>query len=217
MPALGAEGAAALHRRLVLRTLRTAQAACRATGAGLEIRFDGGNEKGIRHWLGDGWSCRAQPAGDLGLRMAQAFEDSFREGSLATLIIGSDCPGLTPELLATAFARLSSEPVVFGPANDGGYYLIGLTQAVPELFRDLPWGTAAVLADSLRRLARRGLKPALLNPLDDLDCPKDLPAWRRIADAEDADPGPASVIIPARNEAGQITKNDPFSSPRQPG
>src|SRR5690349_3333853 len=74
LPALGAEGAAALHRRLVLRTFRTAHAMCARENVDLEIRFDGGGERAMRHWLGDGCLCRAQHEGDLGQRMARAFE-----------------------------------------------------------------------------------------------------------------------------------------------
>src|SRR6266849_4342735 len=99
IPALGAEGAAALHRRLVLRTLRTANALCQSESVELEIRFAGDSENEMRHWLGDGWLCRPQNDGDLGQRMACAFDDSFRESSPATVIIGSDCPMLTPEVL----------------------------------------------------------------------------------------------------------------------
>src|SRR5512140_2274842 len=99
LSALGSEGAAALHRRLVLRTLRTAQKACQQANAALEIRFDGGDEVAIRHWLGIGGLCRLQDGAELGERMTNAFKDAFREGSPATVIIGSDCPGLTAETL----------------------------------------------------------------------------------------------------------------------
>src|SRR5215510_8888068 len=102
IPALGAEGAAALHRRLVLRTLRTAEIACGLCEADLEIRFDGGSEEGFHHWLGDRFLCVPQSGGDLGDRMASAFEESFKAGSCATIIIGSDSPGLSPELLGAA-------------------------------------------------------------------------------------------------------------------
>ena len=131
IPALGAQGAAALHRRLVLRTLRTAHALCQSQNAELEIRFAGGDENEMRHWLGDGWRCCPQCEGDLGQRLAEAFENSFRAGSSASIIIGSDCPALTSEVLAAAFDSLRTNPVVFGPATDGGYYLVGLTRVVP--------------------------------------------------------------------------------------
>ena len=156
IPALGAEGAAALHRRLVLRSLRTAQALCQSRGVELEIRFAGDDANPMQHWLGDGWLCRPQREGDLGQRMAGAFADSFREGSPATVIIGSDCPSLTPETLSAAFESLKTNPVVFGPATDGGYYLIGLTRLVPEIFLGIAWGTETALAQSLEILASSG-------------------------------------------------------------
>jgi len=204
IPALGAEGAAALHRRLVLRALRTAQGACQAVPADLEVHFDGGTEQAMSHWLGDNARFSPQRAGNLGERMASSFEDSFRTGSTATVIIGSDCPGLSPGVVTTAFARLTEAPVVLGPAQDGGYYLIGLNRPMPELFRGIPWGTDRVLADSLAVLERRGWKAAMLNPLADIDRPEDLPLWRRVAAPEDGCLGRVSVIIPALNEERHI-------------
>jgi len=204
IPALGAEGAAALHRRLVLRTLRTAHALCQSQNVELEIRFAGNSENEMQHWLGDGWLCRPQSAGDLGQRMAGAFADSFREGSPATVIIGSDCPALTTEVLAAAFDSLRINPAVFGPATDGGYYLIGLTRPVPELFRDVAWGTETVLAQSLQILERTGIRSAQLTPLADVDRPEDVAAWRRIVEPDDAGLSRVSVIIPALNEAAHI-------------
>ena len=206
IPALGAEGAAALHRRLVLRTLRSADALCRSRDIELEIRVEGGSEEQWRHWLGDGWRFRPQCSGDLGQRMSNAFEDSFREGSAATVIIGSDCPELTPKILAAAFDGLSSNDAVFGPATDGGYYLVGLTRQVPELFRGIVWGTEKVLAESLQLFHEgKGYQPSLLSPLDDVDRPEDLPGWRRLAEQEESDVRRVSVIIPALNEEQQIT------------
>jgi hypothetical protein len=204
IPLLGAEGAAALHRRLVLRTLRTALAAGRAADAELEIRFTGGDENAMHHWLGDEVICRAQSDGDLGRRMAGAFEDSFREGARATVIIGSDCPELTADLLAAAFDKLSRSSVVFGPARDGGYYLVGLTQPVPQLFRDVHWSTETVLTESICISREAGMEPVLLAPLSDLDVPGDLYAWKHITEAEDAGLSRFSVIIPAVNEAQYI-------------
>jgi hypothetical protein len=137
--------------------------------------------------------------------MAGAFEESFRTGSKAAVIIGGDCPSLTPEVIMAAFARLAENPVVLGPAQDGGYYLIGLSRPMPELFRGIPWGTDRVLADSLAVLQRRGCKPSLLEPLQDIDRPEDLCAWHRIAAPEDSCLDRVSVIIPALNEESTIT------------
>lgn len=158
----------------------------------------------MSHWVGDGCWCRQQGPGDLGERMDRAFQAAFQEGSRATVLIGSDCPGLAPERLAAAFKLLQAHPVVFGPATDGGYYLIGLTQPVPELFRGVAWGTGSVLTDSMRILRGANLQPALLEPLEDLDRPEDLSAWQRLVEKEEADLRTISVIIPALNEESHI-------------
>jgi len=147
----------------------------------LEVRFDGGTESAMTHWLGANARFLPQPAGDLGERLAGAFAESFRAGSTATIIIGSDCPDLSADVLIEAFTHLAEAPVVLGPAQDGGYYLVGLNRPVPELFHGIPWGTDRVLADSLAALHRCGCKAALLKPLADIDRPEDLPVWNRIA------------------------------------
>ena len=204
IPALGPEGATALHRRLVLCALRTAQAAAQLCGAQLEIRFDRGSAESMHHWLGDDLFCRAQAEGDLGERMQQAFKESFQEGAESTIVIGSDCPALSPALLRDGFENLAHQPVVLGPATDGGYYLIGLTRHIPQLFRGITWGSDRVLNETVRILSDLKLTPALLTALDDIDRPEDLAAWNRCIGPVDADLHPVSVIIPALNEAQNI-------------
>ena len=109
-----------------------------------------------------------------------AFADSLELGRRRVVLIGSDCPGISEKVLNTAFSHLHYYDLVLGPAIDGGYYLIGLTEPVPELFRDVPWGTSEVLAITLIRAARLGLRTILLEPLTDIDRPADLPVWEKI-------------------------------------
>ena len=194
----------ALHRRLVLRTLRTAHTFCQSRGVELEIRFAGDNASEMQHWLGDSWPCRPQCKGDLGQRMAGTFEDSFREGSPSTVIIGSDCPSLTPEILLEAFESLRTESAVFGPATDGGYYLIGLNRPRPEIFQDIVWGTETVLTRSVEILNRFGVTPRMLPDLDDIDRPEDVPRWSGLVEPEEADLKSVTVVIPALNEAAHL-------------
>jgi len=122
--------------------------------------------------------ARAQPAGDLGARMSTAFAAAFAAGCARVAIIGTDCPGLHADHLAQAFALLEAHDVVLGPAADGGYYLLGLRQPQPALFRHQQWSTASVLADTLAAAARLGLRVALLPELHDVDNAADLAAWR---------------------------------------
>ncbi|RAK69739.1 TIGR04282 family arsenosugar biosynthesis glycosyltransferase [Hymenobacter edaphi] len=127
--------------------------------------------------LWPGTRQQLQPAAaDLGQRMAHAFAAAFAEGARRTVVIGTDCPGLRTDLLATAFRHLHSHDVVLGPADDGGYYLLGLCQPQPALFEGIHWSTGSVLRDTLALAARAGLTVALLPTLHDVDTAED---WRR--------------------------------------
>ena len=128
-------------------------------------------------WPGLSW--RVQPtAPDLGQRMQHAFAEAFAAGTTQALIIGTDCPGLTAELLHQAAAALATHDLVLGPADDGGYYLLGMKQLHPDLFAGKQWSTATVLPDTLADAARLGLRTALLPTLHDVDSAADLARWR---------------------------------------
>ena len=93
------------------------------------------------------------------------------------MMIGSDCPGLTAALLREAGDALSSHEAVIGPADDGGYWLLGLRAPCPDLFVDMAWSTDAVFPETMRRLEARGIAPHLLPELTDIDTGEDLAAW----------------------------------------
>src|SRR5947209_486922 len=201
IPALGLEGAAALHRRLVVRTMRAALLGCREAGAELEVRFDGGSESAMRHWLGDACSYQPQGAGDLGQRMGRAVAQSFADGASRCVLIGSDCPELDGDLMAKAFNLLKSNSAVVGPAEDGGYYLLGLNREMPDLFAGIAWGTDSVLQRTIAVLARNGVNPARLKQLGDVDRPEDLILWERTTRCEESEASGVSVVIPGLTEA----------------
>ena len=122
---------------------------------------------------------RVQPPADqLGERMAHAFDTAFAAGAGRVVVIGTDCPGLRPAILQQAFAALEAHDVVVGPAEDGGYYLLGLRERQPALFANKDWSTATVLPDTLADAARLGLRVARLPVLHDVDSGRDLEAWR---------------------------------------
>jgi uncharacterized protein len=129
----------------------------------------------VTDWLGTEVDYRPQADGDLGRRMERAFATCFDEGFARVVVIGSDLPDLSADLLTEALALLDSHPVVLGPARDGGYWLLGLREPAPYLFEDVPWSTPEVLSVTLARLRERGLEPALLPTLADLDEAADLP------------------------------------------
>ena len=164
IPALGADEAADLHRRLTERTVATV----RAAGLPLEIRATGASAARFRDWLGDDPSFVDQGDGDLGDRLARAAE------TLPVLLLGADVPGLLPHHLTAAAATLATAPAVIGPAADGGYWLLGLATPMPQLFTGIEWGTGTVLAATLARLPPGTPQ---LDTLYDLDTPDDLARW----------------------------------------
>jgi rSAM/selenodomain-associated transferase 2/rSAM/selenodomain-associated transferase 1 len=204
--ALGPRGAADLQRRMTGHTLGRVRRFLKSFPVRVEVRYAGEHGKRVRQWLGQDLLYSPQGQGDLGLRMERAFRAAFRAGAKRVVLIGSDCPGLTPGHLRKAFHALGKKDVVIGPALDGGYYLIGLRRELPDLFRTVPWGGERVLARTLEIASGRGLDVALLEPLRDVDRPEDLPVWE--AETRHAVfPGGSfslSIIIPALDEAGQL-------------
>lgn len=121
-----------------------------------------------------GLPCAAQPEGDLGGRLRHAFEAAWSGGASRVVAIGSDCPALARNHLEQAFEALSRTSAVLGPARDGGYYLIGLSKRVPGVFEEIPWSTPEALAKTLERLRTAGVRPELLETLNDVDVVEDL-------------------------------------------
>ena len=198
IPALGAQRAARLHRRLTEASLDTA----RATGMPVVVCAAGAPLRRFCAWLGNEPRFARQTDGDLGRRMEHAFASAFRRGASRALAIGADVPALTPELLGAAAAGLDHADVVLGPAFDGGYYLIGMRRLHPALFRGVPWGSEEVLSRTRQSIAAMGLKSLELPVLSDVDRPEDLKPLcndPRFADALEEWPR-LSVVVPTLNE-----------------
>jgi rSAM/selenodomain-associated transferase 1 len=174
IPALGAKGAVALHDRLAKHALGQARRLAELRGAEFSVHHAGGSASAMRIWLGEGIAYEPQRGDDLGARMAEAFRDAFSGGAERVVIMGSDCPDLSAEILSRAFDTLETDPVVFGPAFDGGYTLIGLRHPCPELFSGIEWGGRTVLMDTIRKAWQNDLQVTLLDPLRDIDRPEDL-------------------------------------------
>lgn len=119
-----------------------------------------------------------QPEGDLGARMASAFERAFDLGFERVAAVGADAPHVDPGWIDAAFERLRERPLVLGPTDDGGYWLIGLSENAPELFRNVHWGTSRVLGETRRRAEHLRLELSELQQTFDVDRPEDLGAMR---------------------------------------
>ncbi|MCP4752884.1 MAG: DUF2064 domain-containing protein [Proteobacteria bacterium] len=171
----------------------------------VEMAYYGGNEALLRSWVNRAFSLVPQAEGDLGRKMDAVFQAGLNDAVDKIVLVGTDCPELTVEILQQAFRALDENDLVLGPARDGGYYCVGLSQARSELFEAIPWGTDRVLARTLAAAQRLELKTDLLPELHDVDRPEDLPLWEEIKTAE-SDLPTVSVIIPTLNEEAHIQK-----------
>jgi rSAM/selenodomain-associated transferase 1 len=118
---------------------------------------------------------RMQPEGDLGVRLAAAFEEGLRRYQ-RVVIIGSDAPSLPVEHIGAAFDALEEAPMMLGPANDGGYYAVGASHSVQPSFLGVRWSTCHALRDTARANAQRRI--ATIAPWYDIDEPADLAVLR---------------------------------------
>ena len=166
IPALGAEGAAALAREMLERTLGEALA------TGLDVELCGDPDAAGWHEARPGLALTAQGEGGLGERLARAAARGLEEGPV--LLIGSDCPGLDRRRLAEAAAALETCDAVLHPAHDGGYALLGLRRFDASLFEGIAWSTGAVAEQTIARIAALCWTLRELDVLWDVDEPADL-------------------------------------------
>lgn len=174
VPPLSPEEAAELYRRMLLDILaKVGQIAdvdivlCYEQGEGVRKYFEG---------VVPGGAIRPQDGGDLGARMEEAFRYAFGAGYGRVAVIGTDSPDLPVEVIGRAYGLLGEAAVdaVFGPSEDGGYYLLAMKRFHPEFFAGIPWSTGAVLERSLARAAEAGIVTALLPVWYDVDTAADL-------------------------------------------
>jgi uncharacterized protein len=173
IPALGAQGAAELHAAMVRRTV---EAATRAAPGQVQLWRSGGDSGNFLKALAAEFDCdlRAQSGADLGARMYAALLSAHNERQGAVLV-GTDCPELSaPRLVEATEALRAGYDAVFRPARDGGYVCVGMRVPMAELFSEMPWGTADVMAMTRARLARLHLRWLEFAALADIDRPPDL-------------------------------------------
>jgi uncharacterized protein len=172
IPALGADGAAALAERLLRHALQVAAA---AGFDAVELCVTPTTDHALFHQLqqAHGLVLAMQGEGDLGERMHRALSRRLQSHQRVVLI-GSDLPGLDAALLRRADAALAEHDAVFVPATDGGYGLVGLRAPAPMLFDGMCWSTPMVMQHTRERAAAAGLRVAELPPVPDIDEPADL-------------------------------------------
>ena len=126
-------------------------------------------------WGDDLYQTAYQKESDLGGRMEDAFEQSFKRGYERVLIIGSDCYELDQNVIKNAFEKLKDKQVVIGPAKDGGYYLLGLSKMIKPIFNDVSWNTENVYSETVKILNSLNIEHDTTPTLSDIDVFDDLP------------------------------------------
>jgi rSAM/selenodomain-associated transferase 1 len=170
IPALGAEGAAALAGEMLAATVEEALA------AGLAVELCGEPDSARWHEARPGLTLTAQGEGGLGERLARAAERVLGEDRI--LLIGSDCPELHRGRLRAAAEALEDHDAVIHPALDGGYALLGLKRFDGSVFKGIDWSTARVAAQTMARIEALGWSLHVGEALRDVDEPADLPHLR---------------------------------------
>jgi uncharacterized protein len=140
--------------------------------------YDGAPPEAFDPWHASADDWWAQPPGDLGIRLDSAFRRWQTEGHPAAAI-GTDCLDLEPAHVLSAFDLLKDHDAVFGPADDGGYYLVGLARYLPDFFDGIPWSTPEVFAAHRSRCEQNGWSFGLLPTLADIDTLDDYQQFER--------------------------------------
>lgn len=221
IPAFGEAGATAIYRYLVAHTLAQV-AKVRAEGSvAVSIYYTGGTEDEMcaalgdvpGAALGDALNFYPQVDGDLGIKMAAALDDAFKRGRKRAVVIGTDAPDIQARHLQEAMQKLETSNVVLGPAEDGGYYLIGMNQLHRNLFSGIPWSTEQVFSQTLNRIRASRLRYQTLQCLSDVDYPEDVLCVKGRSDFKELSEecwrsldGRLSVIIPTLNEAKNLLR-----------
>jgi rSAM/selenodomain-associated transferase 1 len=166
---IGDEKALVVYRFLLEHTLQI----CTAINCIKEIYYADLMVANDR-WSLPGFNKNTQSGEDLGRRMYNAFKACFEHGYTKVIIIGSDCYELNTGIIDKAYRKLDRQDVVIGPTFDGGYYLLGLTQLLPEIFENKSWSTDLVVRQTLQDLRKKSLAFSLLDQLNDIDNADDL-------------------------------------------
>lgn len=168
---LSAAEARTLRERLFLDTW----SAVRATGYPVVVSYTPEEAQAEMRALAGEATLIVQRGGDLGARMRNAMHDAFATGAAAVVLIGSDLPTLPPEHVSDAFAMLDSgADVVFGPSEDGGFYLVGARSALPDMFHGIEWSMRDVLARVTAAAHESGLTVGMARAWWDVDDPEHL-------------------------------------------
>ena len=131
----------------------------------------------VRNWTKNKFQYITQKGHGLGERMLNAFKTIFYAGFRNVILIGTDTPGISTELIYDSFSLLKKYECVIGPSDDGGYYLIGLKQTLFYLFNEMEWGTSEVLSKTIDRLKKNDQNYFIMEKMIDIDTKEDIKEW----------------------------------------
>ncbi len=131
------------------------------------------------NWAGSGFEYYYQEGNDLGERMSNAFNKVFTVGAKKAVIVGTDVPDVSKNLIASTFKLLDEKDFVIGPSTDGGYYLLGMKNLNSNLFSGISWSTEAVLNQTINRITKNNFSFAKLEELYDIDDERSLKLWMK--------------------------------------
>ncbi|MEC8554403.1 MAG: TIGR04283 family arsenosugar biosynthesis glycosyltransferase [Planctomycetota bacterium] len=211
IPALGEEGASALHREMTERTLQWAAELHKQNSVRVAVHTSGATPELFRKTFGlqESWGCQSQVEGDLGDKLMAVAEEALHQGFVKLLFVGTDCPQIDERIAKLMLRRLQDQDVCFVPAADGGYALLGLNlprlnshgwgAVCMALFKTVDWGTDSVFETTVKQLLNAGVSKIGLQPaLHDVDLPEDLGIWEQAKDYDRAQANRISVVVPCR-------------------
>jgi len=172
IPEIGAERAALVHQHMAEHTVAKAHDFSTAQTI---VHITNCSDAEAARWLGAS-EYQFQKGDDLGERMANAVRCSLELGAEKVLVVGTDCPDINAATFEQAFNALDSHDVIYAPALDGGYVLIGMKNLQSAVFRNIDWGTEKVLRQSIKQLDHIGVSYHLLDAMQDVDFAQDIPS-----------------------------------------
>jgi len=177
---LSADQIIKLYKKMLNEVITTALEA-KVCPVELRVALDA-NHEFFLPYIERGVSIKPQCNGDLGHRMATAFDEGLNEKEFV-IAIGGDCVSIDGDYLLNAAKLLADKKeVVIGPAEDGGYVLLGMKRFLPDIFQDIPWGSERVLSLSVKKLDLLHINYKLLNLAWDVDTPEDLHRYLELSD-----------------------------------
>lgn len=166
--AIGGEAAAELYKLLLARSVQ------QAVQTGFQVVLSLSEQPGAGWNPPSGVALEIQRGSDLGARLADTFDRRFSEGWSRVVVVGSDCPAMTADHIRSAETELERCPVVLGPADDGGYWLVGQRAPGVDLFSGIPWSTRSTLEATRSRLREGAIEWAEIDQLADIDTIEDV-------------------------------------------